>query len=138
MVQLSKRPADQWVPVQIDATASIEIFITRPTYEVLVEFLSEFTTRRRIALRLEAITDWRGVEDEGEPVPFTADALADLFHTFPDALTPMLAAVRPFFEAPETQLKNSAAPPAAATTPKPPLVDSTPIADLQPSALPSA
>lgn len=139
MFQLSKRPSDSWVPITLDAVSSIEVLITRPTYDQLLADQSEIQPRLVIAGRLKCLAEWRGVETDGKPVPFSQEALADLLHSYPNvALNALMTALRPFFENGETQRKNSAPPPSAATPDTPPSTDSLASTGSTSSETPSA
>lgn len=138
MFQLSKRPRDAWVQIPLDDANSLEVLITRPTYDQMLADQSELQPRHIIAGRMKSIADWRGVEADGKPVPFSPEALADLFHSYPNvALNQFLNALRPFFETGETQRKNSAPPPSAATPESPSLPASMNSEPLPNSELPS-
>lgn len=135
MLTLHRRPADGWKTAAIAPGIEIDVFIRRPNYEQLLAEQTTASGTEAVAIRLHAITDWRSVVDgDGQPVLFSPDAMADLFHAYPGACGRLLHVVRPFFEIEEADLKNSEPPLSAATAPPPPS-DSSSVFDVSPPAL---
>lgn len=108
-----------WKTVELGTDATIQIAIKRPTLNDQLAALADINSLTSQSFKLRAsIVGWRDVQDiDGEPVPFTWQALSELCVSYPTAIWALIKAVRDTLDGPtETDQKNWPPPSAAGGT----------------------
>lgn len=108
-----------WKSVELGADATIQVAIKRPTLNDQLAALADINSLTSQSFKLRAsICDWRDVMDiDGQPVPFTWQALSELCVSYPTAIWALIDAVRAVLDGlTETDQKNLPSPSAAGGT----------------------
>jgi len=127
-----------WVTVDLGRGDSIEIAVSRPTLLEQLRAVEETRGLAWTAYKLASkIQDWRGVNNEqGQPVPYSWEALNQLCAAYDDCVYSLLEAVRNAGQVAENQSKNSPTPPHAGGKDTP--LETTPATESSPSTAVSA
>ena len=74
----------KWVAIKVpEFGIDFELELRPPTYQELMDDLMA-VGGDKMALEIEIVTNWRGVEDEsGKPVPFSGENLMKLLEAYP-------------------------------------------------------
>lgn len=105
----------QWHTIDLGEGQSLELLVSRPSFEAQIDRFSSQTTDEFHRSRLNgAVRNWRGVTDDaGEAVPYSFDSLLLLIEAYPQALPAIYRlALDVWTTLPEDLEKNLPTPPA--------------------------